>query len=68
MVTINIPGFAGGAGGETIASDAAMSSLDVVEAEGVATLGVELVSEDSLPLIVEVEVERPDKELLSGPR
>ena len=63
-VTIRMPGLAGAGGGETRDSDAAISSDCVVVVVG----AVLALSGVSLPLIVDVEVVRPDSEFLRGPR
>ena len=64
-----MPGLTCAGGGETSASDAAIESVGVavwgVETEGVGVLAPSGVS---LPLIVDVDVDRPDSEFLSGPK
>ena len=65
-MTIRTPGFAGAAGGDTRASDAAMSLLLAMLAFS-SILGVGVVSGVSA-LIVDVDVDRPASVFLRGPR
>lgn len=57
-----MPGLTGAGGGETSASDASMLST------GGSMVTVLAVSEASLPLSVDVEVDLPESDPLSGPK